>query len=358
MASRLLSRVAMKAILAVMMLAACTGGGGGDTDGGSTGSGDAPAWSGGPNGHLYMYSGPLYDIDARDGHVLRQITVVHPVSQLVANADTAYFTKFDDAGQGRTWTLAPGATDVAQISDTSMSIFGVAGSELIGIKNGANILRMDTATGAVTMFQIPAGPSGAESCESGDLSGHVLYLACIEISASGTAAGMQAFDLDTNTFAPFVVVAPSADALALASNVTNTPSGVIFTLYTGTPPNGATMGTRTAYKITGTTVSAPVDLPGTSDDLDEASAVGNTVFLTAHPSGEVVPFDAATMTAGAPITVDHPRHLVTGGGQVWIGTSVHDGQLAKLDPATGAVVYKSFEVLVSTNLDSLAYGGE
>ncbi|MEO6772641.1 MAG: hypothetical protein ABI467_06410 [Kofleriaceae bacterium] len=355
----------MRAILvATLILAACTGGGGGDAmDGGLTGSGsDGPAWSGGPDGHLFTYSGPLYELDARDGHVLRQVTT-RGASNLVASPDTAYFGAFDDTGNGRTWQLAPGATATAQISDTSLAaIYGVVGGELIGEINEEKIARLDVASGVVTTFEYPSTLAQVFDCENGSLSDHTVYLACdaqtITSTGSTTSAGMLTFDLDTNTFGPYVVVTPTPGELSLASNVTNTPSGVIFTLYTGTAPSGATTGVRTVYKITGTSVSAPVTITGNSDDGDEQGAVGTTVFIALTSDDTVVPFDAATMTPGLPIEVMRPRHLRTGGGQVWIGTDQHDGRLAKLDPASRQVIYKSFPLIVSTEIDWLAFGGE
>ncbi|HEY6033344.1 MAG TPA: hypothetical protein VIV58_03770, partial [Kofleriaceae bacterium] len=140
-----------------MILSACTGGGDDGMDGGMTGSGsDGPAWSGGPNGHVYTYSGPLYDLDARDGHVLRQIAT-HAASNLVATADTAYFDSFDAMGTGRIFKLAPDATMTAQVSDASPSnIYGVLGNELIGEINEQKIARVDVTTGAVMTFDYPS----------------------------------------------------------------------------------------------------------------------------------------------------------------------------------------------------------
>lgn len=324
-----------------------------------TGSGsDSAAWSGGPNGHVYSYSGPLYDVDARDGHVLRQITV-KSATTLVASPDTPYFGGFDDDGNGRMWKVAPGETERTQISDTPLAqVYGVLGGELIGEINQEKIARLEIASGTVTTFEFPSTLTQIYGCENGSLSAHTVYLTCIAESVSSTgvsrSAGMLTFDLDTNTYGPYVEVMADADSLALASNVTNTPSGVIFSLYTG----DATTAVRTAYKITGTSVSAGVTLPGNTVDLDEQGAVGSTVFLTELSENLVIPFDAATMSPGAGIAVSHPHHLVTGGGQVWVGANGHDGQLAKLDPATGNVVYKSFPRVVSTEIDWLAYGGE
>jgi len=353
----------MRAILALMILSACTGGGDDGMDGGMTGSGsDAPAWSGGPSGHVYTYSGPLYDLDARDGHVLRQIAV-HSASNMVASPDTAYFDSFDTMGTGRAFALPPAATTATQISDTNLSaIYGVTGGELIGEINEEKIARVDVATGAVTTFPFPSTPQHVFICENGSLSGTTVYLVCNSQTVSSTGitndAGMLTFDLATNTYGPYVVVTATPGDLTMASNVTNTPSGAIFTLYTGTAPNGATMGTRAVYKITGTTVSAPVAITGNSNDLDEQGGIGNTVFIALTTDDTVIPFDAATMTPGLPINVFRPAHLRTGGGQVWIGTAQHDGRLAKLDPATRDVVYKSFPLLVSTEISWLAYGGE
>lgn len=332
-------------------------------DGGLTGSGsDGPAWSGGPNGHVYTYSGPLYDLDARDGHVLRQIAT-HGASNMVASPDTAYFVASDGTGNGRTWKLAPDATATAKISDASPSaMYGVVGNELIGEINEEKIVRIDITSGAVTTFEYPSTPMQVYACENGSLSGTTVYLVCDAqtVSSSGVSmsAGMLTFDLATNTYGPYVVVTATPGELTMASNVTNTPSGVIFTLYTGTAPNGATTGVRTVYKIMDTWVSAPVTIPGNSNDLDEQGAVGNTVFIGLTSDDTVVPFDAATMTPGLPINVFRPRHVRTGGGQVWIGTDQHDGRLAKLDPATRQVIYKSFPLLVSTEIEWLAYGGE
>lgn len=327
-----------------------------------SGSDDAPAWSGGPNGHVYTYSGPLYDLDARDGHVLRQIAV-HSASNMVASTDTAYFDSFDAMGTGREFELAPNATAAAQISETSLSgVYGVTGGELIGEINEEKIARVDVTTGLVTTFPFPSTSTQIYICENGSLSGTTVYLVCNAqtLSSSGVtmSTGMLTFDLATNTYGPYVVVTDAPGDLTMASNVTNTPSGVIFTLYTGTAPNGATTGVRTVYKIMDSWVSAPITIAGNSDDGDEQGAVDNTVFIALTSGNTVIPFDAASMTAGTPITVTNPRHLRTGGGQVWIGTEQHDGRLAKLDPASRAVVYKSFPPVVSTEIDWLAYGGE
>ena len=328
-----------------------------------TGSGsDGPAWSGGPNGHLYTYSGPLYDLDTRDGHVLRQIAA-RGVTAMVASSDTPYFGGADDSGNGRTWKVAPDSSDRIQISATPLAqAYGVVGGELIGEINEEKIARLDIASGTVTTFPYPSTLEQIFACENGSLAAHTLYLTCMVQTLAGTdvntSAGMLTFDLDSNTYGPFVQVVATADALAMDSNVTATPSGVIFMLYTGTPPNGSTTGVRTAYKITGSSVSAGVTVPGNSSLLDEQGAVGSTVFLTERSENLVIPFDAATMSPGAGIAVSRPRHLVTGGGQVWVGSYGHDGQLAKLDPATGNVIYKSFPLLVSTEIDGLAYGGE
>jgi hypothetical protein len=330
-------------------LLACTGDDDGSADGGmGSGSNDA-AWSDGPAGHLYLYSGPLYDIDAHDGRILRQLAVTHPVAMTMqADAGHAYFTKFDDGGNGRTWTLGTASDDITQISSLSFNPIGVYGRELVGQINESKVVRLNLDTGVDTQVTFP----GTIACQQGDLFEHTLYLACMQITAAGTDAGMLTYDLDASAFGPFVIVKPGAMTLALASNVTGTPAGAMFTLYEGQ----AQTGTRTVYKITGTTVSAGVLVPGNADDLDQQAAIGTTIYTTMYPDRVIVPFDATTMTAGAPIAIDRPRYLRAGGGQLFASSHGHDGQLAKIDPATGMIEYRAFTPVVSTEIDSLAYG--
>lgn len=325
-------------------------------DGGNTGSDvTSAAWNDGPIGHVFTYSTPLYDVDAHTGSVLRQPTV-RGSSGLVAGNGTAYFRHAadSDSADATEWQLPPGTLDAIPFAAQSLDPFGVVGNEVIGQDNAQSITRTDLTTGVITKVMFPEDPMAPVACEQGSIYEHTVYLTCQQISATSTKAAMLTYDLDANAFGPVVVIGDGTSLVA-ASNVTATPAGVVFVLYTGTPPNGATLGTRTAYKITGTTVSAPVAIPGNSDDLDEQAAAGNTIYLTMGPDQTIVPFDVATMTAGTPIAADHPRHLIGGGGQIWFGAHGHDGQLGKLNPATGTIEYKAFPLLVSVEIDSLAY---
>ncbi|MFT3697111.1 MAG: hypothetical protein QM831_28470 [Kofleriaceae bacterium] len=352
----------MKALLAsLLLIAACSGDDDdGMTDGGSDPGTSAAAWTNGPTGHLYSYSGPLFDITASDGRTARQIKVDHPVGQIVAIDDSAYFSKFDTGGEGRTWKLPPTGDTVTQIADRSMTTYGKDGTNVIGEINEQEIARLDPASGAITTYTFPGDFStGVLSCENGSLHDRTVYLVCSRFtSATGTDIGMLTFDLDTNTFGPYVLVQSPAPTLAPASNVTWTPSGVMYTLYLGDAVEGATMGQREAFKITGTTVSAGVMIPGRSSDLEEVAAVDNTLFLTEIYANTIVTFDAATMTNSATTyDIKDPRHIVAGGGQVFVGTSEQDGRIAKINPAgANDVQYKTFERLVSTQIESLAYG--
>jgi hypothetical protein len=344
-------------ILGLSLLAACTGDDDGTSDGGGNNGSDvsAPAWNDGPSGHVFTYSTPLYDVDAHTGSVLRQPTV-RGSSGLVAGNGSVYFRHPADteSGDATEWQLPPATLDAIPFAAKSLDPYGVVGNELIGQDNAGAITRTDLTTGVITTVPFPQDPLAPAACENGSIYEHTVYMTCQHISAGGTKAAMLSYDLDANTFGPVVDVI-DGESLSAASNVTATPAGVVFVLYTPTPPNGATLGTRTAYKIMGTWVSAPVAIPGNSDDLDEQAAAGNTIYMTMGPDQTIVPFDVATMTAGTPIAADHPHHLIGGGGQIWFGAHGHDGQLGKLNPASNTIEYKAFPLLVSTEIDSLAY---
>lgn len=309
---------------------------------------DAPAWTGGPAGHVYVNAGPLFDIDARDGRVLRQIEASG--RNLRATSDHAYFTDFDDEGTGRVFQLGLDSDVPVQLGDVSNLLLGTAGGQLVGVKNGNEIVRTDLASGVVTKTPIP----GALSCESGSIAAGSLYLACVRFGISHVA-GMITLDLAANTFSPFIVVKADVTPLAMASNVNATPAGVVFVLYEG----GASLGTRTAYGIDAAgTVGAPIPLPGASDDLDDQDAIGNTIYTTLYPANQILPFDVATMTALPPIAIEHPRHLRAGGGMLWTDTGQLDGALARVEPATGDVVLRSLPSLEAAGIDALAFGPE
>jgi hypothetical protein len=314
-------------------------------------TGDEPVWTDGPAGHVYVYAGPLYDIDARDGRILRKITLDHAASNFQATADHAYFTKFDAGGNGRVFALGLDTDTPEQLGEVSNVLAGVVAGEVIGLRNGKEIVRTDLATGAVTKTMVPAGLE----CASASLTGSKLYLVCMRFAPTRDV-GAIVHDLAAGTSTNLIVVKTGVQPLALASNITATPAGVVFVLYEGM----ASAGTRTAYPldVAAGTVGAAVPLPGTSDDLDEQGAIGNTIFLTLFPSGQVLPFDVSTMTARAPIPVDRPRHLRTGGGWLWLATHGLDGVLARVDPLTGAQALRTFPPLEASGIDSLAYGGE
>ncbi len=357
------------AILVSQGLVACGGGGGGAGDAGvarggagdgggqgvdgagGTGAGalNAAAWSDGPAGHVYVYSGPLYDIDAHDGKILRQITAPSVAMTMQANADHAYFVKPDAQGKGRVFQLSTASNDISMLSMVSNNLLGVYKRELIGQLNGSKVVRVNLDTGVDTQTNFP----GVVTCESGSIFEHTLLLVCLQIKASGSDAALLSYDLDTGTFAPLVVVKAGVQPLSLASNVNGTPSGVIFTLYEGQ----ASAGTRTAYKINGTTVSAGVPIAGTANDLDPQASIGNVLYIALNPDNKIVPFDATTMTAGTTIAIDRPRRLRAGGGVLWASSKGHDGQLAKINPATGEIKYRTFERLVSAELNAVAFGG-
>ena len=337
-------------MVGLSLVAACTGGDDdGTLDGG--GSDSAAAWSDGPTGHVFTYSGPVSDIDARTGSVLRQLTV-HGGSGLVAGGGTVYFRHSPESSSADAdeWQLPPATTTPIPFALKSLDPFGVVGNEVIGQDNDEAITRTDLTTGAITKVMFPPNSMAPVACENGSIYEHTVYMTCQQISATGTKAAMLTYDLDANAFGPVVVIADGTSLVA-ASNVTATAAGVVFVLYSGS----ATLGTRSAYKITGTTVSAPVAIPGNSSDLDEQAAAGTTIYMTMGPDQTIVPFDVATMTAGAAIAADRPRHLIGGGGQIWFGAHGHDGQLGKLDPATNTIEYKTLPLLVSTEIDSLAF---
>jgi hypothetical protein len=184
---------------------------------------------------------------------------------------------------------------------------------------------------------------------------------CMKISASGQEAGMMDFDVGAMTFGPYVSVAPAmAMDSPLASNLTYTSAGLLFSYLTG----GATSGSRKVFHIDPTSyaVSPGVMVAGMSNNLDEQDAVGTTVWMTQLPSNQVVPFDVATMTAGNAVSVSHPRHLRTGGGQVFVGMRgmptepTGDGAVAKIDPATGTVAFRTFPK-PGSEVESLAFTG-
>lgn len=306
-----------------------------------------PAWTDGPAGHVYVNAGPLYDIDARDGRILREIDA--SAAHLQATADHAYFTDSDAEGTKRVFQLGLDDAMPEQLGEVSSILFGTHGGELVGVKNSTQIIRTDLATGAVTMTAIPAGLD----CQSGSISAGSLYLACLRYGLT-SVAGMIVLDLDADTFGPFVEVKTGALSVSMSSNVTATPAGVVFVLYEGEP----SLGTRTAYKIDGTgSVGVGVPLPGSADDLDEQAAIGNVIYSTMFPSNQIVPFDVATMRALPPIALDRPRHLRAGGELLWVG--LHDGGgLARVVPASGETVIRSLPTDGTYSLDSLAYGGE
>lgn len=349
-------------VASLSALVACGGGGGGGGTGGTGGTGGSggtggtggsggslPAWNDGPPGHVYVYSGPLYDVDAHDGHILRQLTVPGAAVTMQADADHAYFSHADDQGNGHVYQMGTTSDTETLLTAVSYNLIGVYNRTLVGQKNESQVVSVNLDTGADTETQFP----GPYSCQNGSIFEHTLYLACIQITAAGTDAGMLTYDLDASTFGPFVTVKSGADALAAASNVNGTPDGAIFTLYEGQ----ATTGTRTVYKISGATVSTGVPIAGTADDLDEQAAIGSMVYITLYPDQTIVPFDATTMTAGTPIAIDHPRHLRAGGGVLWVSTHQHDGQLAKVNPTTGDIQFRTFQPIVSTEINALAYGG-
>jgi hypothetical protein len=319
------------------------GSGGGGTGGGSSDT----AWDDGPTGHVYAYAGPLYDIDAHDGRVLRKITAKDVKMHMQADVDHAYFVQSDDQGDGHVYQVGLDNNDITQLSPVSNNLFGVYGGELIGHLNANKIVRIDLDTGVDTQIPVPPGPN----CESASIFEHTLYLACVSITAAGTDAGMLTYDLDTGEFGPFVIVKEDVSALAMASNVSGTPSGALFALF-----EGSLEGTRTAYKINGTTVSAGTLIPGTANNLDQQAAIGDMVYLALNPDGAIVPFDASTMTVGTPIPIEHPRYLRAGGGSLWAGGS--DSKVAKINPATGDVKYREFPPLEAGGIDALAFGGE
>jgi hypothetical protein len=313
--------------------------------------GDEPAWTDGPAGHVYVYAGPLYDLDAHDGRILRRIVLDHAAASLRATSDHAYFTKFDTAGTGRVFQLGLDSDVPTQLGEVSNLLLGTAGDQLVGVRNASEIVRTNLTTGEVTNTVIPGGLS----CESGSIAAGTLYLACVRFG-SPSEAGMIALDLAANSFGAFIVVKSAVQPISAASNVSATPAGVVFVLYEGT----ASLGTRTAYAIdvAAGTAGPAIPLPGRSDDLDEQDAIGGTLYLTLFPDNQILPFEVATRTALPPITVDQPRHLRAGGDMLWVASRGLDGALARVEPVTGAVTPRTFPPLEASGIDSLAFGGE
>lgn len=296
---------------------------------------------------MYVFADSLYDLDATDGSVLRQLTSTHIDETMQADADDAYFVRDDAQGDPRVFQLGTAASEATELSAVSNELLGIYAGELVGQLDGNKLVRIVLATGADS--QIPLPLVGA-NCESGSIFEHTLYLACVQNTATGTDAGMLTYDLDSGEFGQFVVVKSGVATFAVASNVTGTPSGALFALY-----EGVLEGTRTAYKITGTTVSAGTPISGTANNLDQQAAIGNMVYLALNPDGVIVPFDVSTMTRGTPISYEHPRLLRAGGGFLWAGGS--DGKLAKINPTTGDVKFRQFPQ-PGGDVDALAFGGE
>jgi len=331
-------------LLGASLLTAC---GGGD---------DSAAWTDGPAGHVYVYNGSLYDLDASDGHTLRVLRPDDSIAQTMrAGESGAYFQMADAAGQGHTYQLTTTGSAITMLAATSFNPIGVVGRELIGQFDERKVVRLDLDSGATTMFDFPSSlASGVLACQSGSLYEHTLYLACLSVTATGSTAGMLTYDLDAATFGTFVPVKSDVMPISLSSNVDGTPAGAMFTLYEGT----ATAGTRTVYKIDHSGVSAGVVVPGTANDLDEQTAIGATVYLPLNPDNVIVPFDAMTMTPGTPIAIDHPRYVRSGGGVLWSSSKQHAGTLVKIDPTTRTLDERTFTGdPIATEINALAYGG-
>jgi hypothetical protein len=324
-------------------------GGAGATGTGGVGTGGTTSdavWDDGPVGHVYVFADSLYDLDATDGRVLRQLPTTNIDETMQADADHAYFVRDDAQGDPRVFQLGTSGDEVTQLSAVKNELLGVYAGELVGQLDGNKLVRIVLATGVDTQIPLPVGLN----CENGSIFEHTLYLACVQNTTTGTDAGMLTYDLDSGELGQFVVVKSGVASFAAASNVTGTPSGALFALY-----EGVVDGTRTAYKITGTTVSAGTPIPGTANNLDQQAAIGNMVYLALNPDGVILPFDVSTMTAGTPIAYEHPRLLRAGGGFLWAGGS--DGKLAKINPTTGDVKFRQFPQ-PGGDVDAFAFGGE
>jgi hypothetical protein len=328
---------------------------GGGGPGGAAGSSGA-AWSGGPAGHVYAYAGPLYDIDATNGAILRTIKLDHPASLMQATPSAAFFGKFDAAGKGKVFSVGLSSDEATEVVHASANLRAVGGGKVLGDRNSSIVITYDPATQEATETPIPV----PLQCEGRSASDSTFYLVCIQIGVAGTDIGLLAFDIATRKFSPFVVVKTGSSALALASNATYTPAGVLFSLYEGS----AVTGSRTAYRIDLATsaVSAGVALPGMSDDLDSQDAIGSVVYLTEYPSDQILPVDVATLTPAAPIAIQQPMHLRAGGGALWVAMRGMDkatagGALAKVSPASGEIAIRAFPPLEASEVATLAFGG-